>query len=155
MLNRKQGIAVACSIGLLMVLGQIEGVVRAEKHLLLAQETSANKPNSSGGGSKVQAELAAPTYADVATIFSKYNCTVCHGESEPRAGLSLVDYKSVVRGGKHGSVIKAGDPDKSELVRRLKGTSEPRMPYTGPPWLSEDEVALIERWISSGAPEAK
>ncbi len=148
-------VAVVCVIGLLVGFGQLEGGAKAEQHFLIAQEPSATKASPSDGGPKAHPELSAPTYADVAKIFSKYNCGVCHGETEPRGGISLSGYKSVMRGGKHGPVIKAGEPDQSELIRRLKGLSEPRMPYTGPPWLTEDEIATIERWILSGAPEGK
>jgi hypothetical protein len=148
-------VVVMCAIGLLGVFGQIEGVVKAEKHFLIAQEASATKASPSEAGARAQPELSAPAYADVAKIFSKYNCGVCHGETEPRGGISLANYKNIMRGGKHGPVIKAGEPGKSELIRRLKGLSEPRMPYGGPPWLTEDEIATIERWILSGAPEGE
>jgi hypothetical protein len=100
-------------------------------------------------------KTSTPSYADVATIIAKYHCTVCHGAVEPRAGLSLDTLKGMLQGGKQGPVIKAGAPDQSELVRRVKGTSEPRMPISGPPWLTEDEIATIERWIKAGAPEGK
>jgi len=97
----------------------------------------------------------AATYADVAAIISKYHCTVCHGGVDPRDGLSLESYAKILKGGEDGPVVIAGDPGKSELVRRIKGLSEPRMPYTGPPWLTDDEIGTIEQWISAGAVEGK
>jgi len=151
----KRIVVVMCAIGLFGVFGQVEGGAKADKRFLIAQESSAAKASPLEGGSKAPAELAAPTYADVAKIFAKYNCGVCHGETQPRGGISLASYKSIMRGGKHGPVIKAGEPNKSELFRRVKGLDEPRMPYGGPPWLTEDETATIERWILSGAPEGK
>jgi hypothetical protein len=56
-------------------------------------------------------------------------------------------------GSKDGPVIVPGSPDKSELVRRLKGISKPRMPKDGPPWLSEMQITVIEKWIAAGARE--
>jgi cytochrome c5 len=94
---------------------------------------------------------SAPGYADVNRVITKHLCTVCHGGSEPRAGLSLDDYKSMMKGAKSGPVIIPGKPADSEIVRRLKGTSEPRMPSGGPPWLSDEEMSLIEEWIRAGA----
>jgi hypothetical protein len=46
----------------------------------------------------------------------------------------------------------AGDPAASELIKRIEGTSLPRMPMTGPPFLTDDEVALFEQWILAGMP---
>ena len=46
----------------------------------------------------------------------------------------------------------AGDPAGSELIKRLKGTSLPRMPMNGPPYLADKDVALFERWIREGLP---
>ena len=112
---------------------------------LAAQETPAQKAAPPAGST--------PGYADVSQITAKYLCTVCHGGAEPRAGLSLDDYKSMMKGSKRGPVIVPGNPAGSEIVRRLKGASEPRMPFDGPPWLSDDEVTLIEQWIAAGAKE--
>jgi len=102
-----------------------------------------------------QQTTKSPTYADVDAVFSRYHCTVCHGGTEPRAGLSLETYGKLHKGGKGGPTVIPGNPDKSELVLRLKGLSEPRMPYTGPPWLSDEEIGTIEQWIAAGATEGK
>ena len=42
---------------------------------------------------------------------------------------------------------------KSELVKRLKGISKPRMPKNGPPFLPDADIALVEKWIAGGASE--
>ncbi|HSG76152.1 MAG TPA: c-type cytochrome domain-containing protein, partial [Burkholderiales bacterium] len=60
-------------------------------------------------------------------------CAMCHqGEAAP-LGLRLESIDSLLKGGSKGPVVKPGDPAGSELVRRLRGTSQPRMPLTGPP----------------------
>ena len=33
-----------------------------------------------------------------------------------------------------------GKPEASELVRRIRGQAHPRMPFDGPPYLSDDEI---------------
>ena len=68
-------------------------------------------------------------------------------------GLRLDSYANVMKGGKDGKVVQPGAPEKSEMVKRVKGLSKPRMPRNGPPWLSDTDVALIEKWIAAGAPE--
>lgn len=61
------------------------------------------------------------------------------------------DFDSL-KGGLKGPVAKAGDPATSELIRRIKGTTQPRVPMTGPPFLSESEIAMFERWVAAGMP---
>jgi mono/diheme cytochrome c family protein len=92
---------------------------------------------------------SAATFADVEPIFRQH-CVLCHSGSSPAAGLRLDTLNAVLKGGTRGPVAKAGAPAESELVRRIKGVSQPRMPMTGPPFLSDSEVATIERWIGGG-----
>lgn len=89
------------------------------------------------------------TYADVAPIFAQ-KCVLCHSGAAPTAGLGLDSLESVLTGSTRGPVVKSGAPADSELVRRIKGISQPRMPITGPPFLSDSEIATIERWIAGG-----
>lgn len=56
----------------------------------------------------------------------------------------------MLAGGKNGPVVEAAQAQDSELVRRIKGQSLPRMPMTGPPCLSDAETAVIERWVAAG-----
>lgn len=93
----------------------------------------------------------ADTFADLAPILGQ-RCVVCHaGEAAPM-GLRLDSFEAVINGSSRGPVVKAGDPAGSELVRRLKGVSQPRMPMTGPPFLSDEEIARFERWVRAGLP---
>jgi uncharacterized membrane protein len=95
-----------------------------------------------------------PVYADVALVFNK-RCTMCHRGSQAPLGLRLNSYDNIRAGSQNGPVIVPGNPGSSELVRRILGKSQPRMPLTGPPWLSESEMNVIERWIAAGAPEGE
>jgi mono/diheme cytochrome c family protein len=95
---------------------------------------------------------AGPSYAEVAPILRE-RCVACHqGEAAP-LGLRLDSYAGAMKGSQKGPVIKPGDARASELAKRLRGESQPRMPLTGPPWLSGEQIALIERWIAAGATE--
>jgi hypothetical protein len=135
------------SLGLVLMVSLLAADRVALNHVLMAQETS--------GVAKAQPAESAPTYDAVAAVISKYHCTVCHGGPEPRAGLSLDSYASLMKGSNRGPGVIPGDPSKSELIRRVTGQSEPRMPYTGPPWLTDEEVQTLERWIAAGAPSVK
>ncbi len=96
-------------------------------------------------------QAAAATYAEVAPILAA-RCVVCHSGSAAVAGLRLDSLDGILAGSARGPVVTAGSPDDSELLRRIRGTSLPRMPMTGPPFLSDDETALVERWIADGLP---
>jgi hypothetical protein len=146
---------IVCAIGLVVTVGQIESGAKTGKTFVVAQQAAENKSTPSTGSAQTKDPAGTPTYAEVSQIIEKYHCTVCHGPVEPRDGLSLDSYKGMMKGGKDGPIIKAGEPASSALIKRLKGIKEPRMPFTGPPWLSETEIQTIERWIAAGAPEAK
>lgn len=95
-----------------------------------------------------------PSYADLVPILTQ-RCVVCHaGEAAP-AGLRLDSYEAIKQGSAKGPVVIAGDPSGSELIRRIKGLSQPRMPMIGPPFLSDKEIILFERWVTSGMPKGE
>jgi len=90
------------------------------------------------------------TYADVGKIFSQ-SCTVCHSGASPPLGLRLDSYANVLAGSQTGPVVIPGKPDESELVRRVRGIDQPRMPFGKPP-IQEREIGVIVRWVEAGAP---
>lgn len=106
--------------------------------------TSTQEARSQTGGSV--------TYADLAPILVQ-RCVMCHSGNAASLGLRLDNFESVLKGSARGPVVKTGDPSGSELIRRLKGISQPRMPMTGPPFLSDGEIALFERWVTAGLPK--
>ena len=85
---------------------------------------------------------------EVAPIL-KRNCQGCHRPGKMKGELDLTTFAALLRGGKHGEVVKAAEPAQSELLEKVRG-EEPEMPPDGEP-LSEDEVAKIARWIAQGA----
>ncbi len=76
-------------------------------------------------------------------------CAVCHGSENGQGGLSLAAHVGLMKGGKSGPAVVAGDPDESLLVRLISGP-EPAMPKAGGA-LSDDEVALVRKWVLEGA----
>ena len=98
----------------------------------------------------LQAQAAEPpVYEDVAPIFAA-RCVLCHsGEAAP-LGLRLDSLEGALAGSDRGPVLTAGDAINSEMLRRVKGLSQPRMPMTGPPWLTDGEIALLAAWVNGG-----
>jgi hypothetical protein len=100
-----------------------------------------------------KAQDAEPVYADVAPIFEE-RCIICHNGPGAPKKLQLTSYDNIMKGSENGPVVRPGDPDGSELMKRILGISTPRMPLTGPPWLSDEQIDLIRRWIAGGAKNA-
>ena len=99
----------------------------------------------------VAAEPAAPDYVrDVAPIFQAY-CNGCHNEADREGKLSLERFDHVLAGGKGGVVVVAGKPELSRLLLVLDGREKPVMPPEGNEAPKPTEVALLKRWIESGA----
>lgn len=104
-----------------------------------------------GLSSSIQAQQkAAPNYADVASVFNQH-CVMCHAGPRPAYGLRLDSYENTMAGSRNGRMVVPGSPEKSELLKRIRGASRPRMPMNGPPWLSDNDAKLIENWIAAGA----
>ncbi|MBN8246055.1 MAG: DUF1553 domain-containing protein [Verrucomicrobia bacterium] len=93
---------------------------------------------------------------DVRRILSE-NCFQCHGPDAGAGGtkkalrLDLPEAALAPRGDR--TAIVAGDPGRSELVRRI--VTEDPDDHMPPPdsgkTLTQDEVALLKRWIAEGA----
>lgn len=90
---------------------------------------------------------------DVSRIFA-VRCLNCHAAHGAAKGLRLDSYDAAIAGSKDGPVLVAGDPDASELVRRIRGQSTPRMPFLSRP-LPQDEIDLIVRWVEGGLQDAR
>ena len=88
----------------------------------------------------------ATSYDDVAPILAA-RCVLCHAGDGAPLGLRFDSYDGVLKGSANGPVVKAGDAAGSELIKRLKGISQPRMPMTGPPFLTDAEIAQFESWV--------
>ncbi len=76
------------------------------------------------------------------------SCFECHGHEKQEGGLRLDEKTSVF----DSSVIEAGNPDASEIVRRIElpKNHDEVMPVIGDP-LSKREVSAIREWIADGA----
>lgn len=89
--------------------------------------------------------------ADVKPILNK-KCITCHGGVKRENNFSLLFRSEALAKNKSGKpAIIPGDPDNSEMIRRLHlKDPEERMPYKKEP-LSEHEIDVLRRWIKQGA----
>jgi hypothetical protein len=79
-------------------------------------------------------------------------CISCHGGVKRQAGFSLLFRSEALAKTESGKpAIIPGDPEHSEMIRRLKlKDPEERMPYQHPP-LKESEIEILSKWIKQGA----
>lgn len=89
--------------------------------------------------------------ADVKPILNK-KCITCHGGVRAKAGFSVLFRDEALAKTESGKpAIIPGDPDASELMRRITiNDPEERMPYKHEP-LSKEEISIFRRWIKQGA----
>ena len=112
-----------------------------------------------------------PTFASIQQLIfeatdssGRTPCTTCHSNTgrTPSGGLNLnhdVAYDQLVNlasRAKTGAVrVVPGDADNSYLIQKLDGASGivgRRMPFNGPPYLTDGQLLILKRWIAIGAP---
>jgi mono/diheme cytochrome c family protein len=81
-------------------------------------------------------------------------CAKCHGDTKPRAGITLTTLEGVTKGGKDGPIFTAGDSTKGVLISSVAHTGDPNdyMPKGKDAMkLTDDQIGLIRAWIDQGA----
>ncbi len=88
---------------------------------------------------------------DVQPILAK-NCFACHGPDDAQSGFALHDRDLALAATDSGEpALVPGEPEKSELIRRvLSADAGERMPPEGKP-LSDREVQILRNWVAQGA----
>ena len=89
---------------------------------------------------------------NVRTILA-HNCYTCHNATKTKGGLRLDKKEFIFKGGEDGPILVAGNPEKSDMIRRVKlpAGHDDAMPSKGKR-LSKEDIAMLEYWIQQGAP---
>jgi len=89
---------------------------------------------------------------NVRTILA-HNCYACHNATKTKGGLRLDKKEFIFKGGENGPILVAGNPEKSDMIRRVKLPfgHDDAMPTKGKR-LSKEDIAMLEYWIQQGAP---
>lgn len=100
-------------------------------------------------------QAATVSYATQVKPVLDEHCVACHtpeGEGYKKSGLLMTSYDDLLKGTRHGPVIKPGDAISSTLVLLIAGKADEsiRMPFHGAS-LPADQVALIRDWVEQGA----
>ncbi len=81
-----------------------------------------------------------------------HNCYQCHSVNKQKGELVLDNKRGVFKGGESGEIIVAGQPEESEIYKRitLPSNHDDVMPKKGKV-LKDSEIELIRLWIKRGA----
>lgn len=94
----------------------------------------------------------AVVYPDLIQPIMEQKCYSCHSSKKQKGKLRVDSYPLMLRGGKNGTSLVAGNPEESELYKRLvlpKG-DKLHMPPKGKSQLTKAEIDLIHWWIRDG-----
>lgn len=96
-------------------------------------------------------------YREIILPILQTNCASCHQQPLSRGGWDMSTDSSLLAGGKYGSTIIKGDPDNSELIKRisLPIESKKHMPPATMPALKPIEIFILKQWVKSGADTEK
>lgn len=97
---------------------------------------------------------SADIFADAIIPILRSKCTSCHNRDKRKGRLLLTSYDNMLAGGDDGPAIVPGSLDSSQLYRRITLPEDHKefMPAEGKRPLTEDQLTIIEWWISNQAP---
>lgn len=92
-------------------------------------------------------------YGNIIEPIFQRRCYSCHGPNRQKGKLRLDQPDRIMKGGKDGEVIKPGNADSSEIVKRifLPLENEHHMAPKEKKQLTASEKTLIRWWIEEGA----
>ena len=90
-------------------------------------------------------------FAQVIQPILEEKCVQCHNENKTKGQLLMTSAAHLEEGGKSGETVLFGQPDESELYRRitLPRTSQKFMPPDNLPPMTSVEVELVKWWIEN------
>lgn len=103
------------------------------------------------GAITARAEDTAPDFEKQIAPLLVRRCVECHQERDPSGGLALVSKVGLLAGGKHGPVLATDNPESSKLLARVVAGEMPPEEKGVARKLPEGEIALLRRWVASGA----
>jgi cytochrome c/Leucine Rich Repeat (LRR) protein len=79
-------------------------------------------------------------------------CYSCHSSKRQKGGLRLDKFDLIMKGGKDGKIIKPGEPDNSDMIKRilLPDEDDKHMPPREKPQPDDKQIALLHWWIENG-----
>jgi uncharacterized membrane protein len=128
------------------------GMPAAPVEAKAAASGAAVTPATKGGPASMDPGNPAFYAIHIAPLFAR-SCNSCHRPEKHKGGLRLDTYLLLMHGGSDGKVVVPGDPQGSEIIRRviLPASDDDFMPSDDDKPLSTDEIQMLEHWIAAGA----
>ena len=101
---------------------------------------------------KLTAASTVSVYDGIVEPVLAQKCMQCHNEKKKKGDFQLHTIEALMKGGKNGKAIVAGDPDHSEFIRRilLEKGDEKHMPPKGKSQLTQPELDVLSWWVLHG-----
>ncbi|NOY41779.1 MAG: DUF1553 domain-containing protein [Planctomycetes bacterium] len=96
-------------------------------------------------------QIATPDFEQEVVPLLIRRCLECHQESDSSGGLSLASKAGLLQGGDSGPAIALDATEESYLLERVIAGEMPPEKKGIAQKLSADEIALLERWVQTGA----
>ncbi len=111
------------------------------------------RTSGTGGVRKIENIQQALVYQDIIAPVMEQKCWSCHNANKIKGQLRMDKVELFTKGGEHGAIFKANDPENSEMLKRvlLDINDEHHMPPKGKTPMTEQEIALVHWWIKGGA----
>ena len=134
----------------LLITGHYGGSLTHGEHYLFQKE---NAVLETAVPTTPSVQANTPIFAGIIEPILQKKCVACHRAEKSKGNLILNTEEGLLMGGKHGKLFVPGNPDSSNLLRRimLPHQDDQHMPPSGKPPLTAIEIKLIEWWIASGA----
>ena len=113
-----------------------------------------NKEEHKGPAIKPIANVPeAVLYTDAIQPLLQARCYNCHGPNKKKGKLRLDTQEFILLGGEDGKALVPGKPDEGEMIKRLMLplNNKDHMPPLEKPQLTQNEITLLNWWISNGA----
>ena len=114
--------------------------------MILAVAAPPRSARADGPGAEVSRGAARAFDERVAPVLARH-CLECHGATIRKGGLSLATEDAFRKGGRSGPAVDPGEPESSLLWEHVASGTMPK----GRPGLSDDEKAILRKWIADGA----
>ena len=95
----------------------------------------------------------AMVYADVVHPILQVKCMSCHNSAKAKGQLVMETQELLLKGGRHGVLWDSTVSQAGLLLQRihLPDDDKKHMPPAGKPQLTTEEIAILYRWIKTGA----
>jgi hypothetical protein len=144
-------------IGAVGVMAAALGAVSCDERL---SDVTGPSPDLAPRFASIQKEIFETT--DQAGRNACVNCHTTAGGRNPPMGLNLTSgfsYEALVNVPSREKPalmrVAPGDPENSYLIHKMEGRSGIvglKMPFNGPPFLTDGQIMVVKRWIEIGAP---